>query len=143
MSDSNAGARKEKNCRNHSFIVNGVLHAQKQRNLQPIDILIYDVAKCFDEEWPADTINVLYDLGVKNDNLCLLYEGTKKSKLAINTVFGQPERFEVDNLIAQGSSWDPLMTSAFVDTIGNDAQETGQNCLIYKDTVKTNSSCFC
>ena len=29
MSNSNAGARKDKNCRNHSFIVNGVLHDKK------------------------------------------------------------------------------------------------------------------
>ena len=136
MSDSNAGARKNKNCRNHSFIVNGVLHEQKQENLHPIDILIYDVAKCFDEEWPADSLNVLYDLGVRNDNLCLLYEGTKKTKIAINTAVGQTERFQVENLIAQGSSWGPLMTSASVDTIGKSAQETGENCFIYKDTVK-------
>ena len=84
MSDSNAGARKEKNCRNHSFIVNGVIHEQQQKNKQPIDLWIYDVAKCFDEEWPADSINVLYDLGLKNDNLCLLYEGTKNAQIAIN-----------------------------------------------------------
>ena len=32
MSDSNAGARKEKKCRNHSFIVNGILHEQKIKN---------------------------------------------------------------------------------------------------------------
>ena len=29
MSDSNAGARKNKGCRNHSFIVNGILHEKK------------------------------------------------------------------------------------------------------------------
>ena len=65
MSDSNAGARKGKNCRNHSFIVNGILHEKKENKGAPIDILIYDVAKCFDEVWPADTINVLDNLAVK------------------------------------------------------------------------------
>ena len=68
--------------------------------------------------------------------MCLLYEGTKKTNLAINTAFGKSERFEVENLIAQGGSWGPLITSASVDTIGKSAQETGENCYIYKDTVK-------
>ena len=136
MSDSNAGARKGKNGRNHSFIVNGILHEKKENKGDPIDILIYDVAKCFDEVWPADTINVLYDLGVKNRNLNILYEGTKKSYIAINTPSGQTERFEVEELVAQGSTWGPLMTSASVDTIGKEAQESGKNCYVYKDSLK-------
>ena len=136
MSDSNAGARKEKNCRNHSFIVNGILHDKKQRKGHPIDILIYDVAKCFDEVWPADTINVLYDLGVQNSNLNILYEGTKRSYISIKTPAVQTDRFEVEQLVAQGSTWGPLMTSASVDTIGKDAQETGRNCYTYKETLK-------
>ena len=74
-------------------------------------------------------------MGVKNDNLCLLYEGTKKSLVAINTAFGKTDRFEINDLIAQGSSWGPLMTSASVDTIGKSAQETGENCFLYKETV--------
>ena len=132
MSDSNAGARKGKNCRNHSFIVNGILHEKKENHGEPIDILIYDVAKCFDEVWPADTINILYDLGVKNENLCIIYEGTQKSYISIKTTSGQTERFEVGQLVAQGSTWGPLMTSASIDTIGKDAQQSGQNCYSYK-----------
>ena len=38
MSDSNAGARKEKNYRNHSFIVNEILHEKKVKKGPPIDI---------------------------------------------------------------------------------------------------------
>ena len=42
MSDSNAGAQKEKNCRNHSFIVNGILHEKNMdKKSDPIDIHIY------------------------------------------------------------------------------------------------------
>ena len=100
------------------------------------DSLIYDVAKCFDEVWPEDTINVLYDLGVRNQNLCLLYEGMKKSYIMIKTPSGETERFEVEKIVAQGSTWGPLAPSASIDSIGKDAQETGKNCYTYKDTVK-------
>ena len=110
MSDSNAGARKKRSCRNHSFIVNGILYDKKEKKRDDIDILIYDVAKCFDEVWPDDTINVLYDLGVRNQNLCLLYEGMKKSYILIKSPSGETERFEVNNLVAQGSTWGPLQS---------------------------------
>ena len=136
MSDLNAGARKDRNCRNHTFIVNGILHEKKMEKGHPIDIQIFDVAKYFDEVWPADTINVLYELGVRNNNLCLLYEGTKKSFISIKIPSGPTERFEVEQLIAQGSTWGPLMTSGSVDTIGKEAQESGKNTYIYKETVK-------
>ena len=58
---------------------------KKWKKIDDIDLLIYDVAKCFDEVWPDDTVNVLYDLGVRNENLCLLYEGMKKSYILIST----------------------------------------------------------
>ena len=74
MSDSNAGARKDRNCRNHSFIVNGILHDKIENKGKPIELQIYDVKKCFGEVWPTDSTNVLFDLGVQNENLCILYD---------------------------------------------------------------------
>ena len=94
------------------------------------------MANCLDKVWTEDTINVLYDLGVKNENLCLLYEGTKKSFVSINSPSGQTARFEVNNLVAQGSTWGPLMTSSSIDTIGKDAQESGENTYLYKKIAK-------
>ena len=77
--------------------MNGVLHEKKcNKKSDPIDILIYDVAKCFDEMWPADVINVLYDLGVTSQNLCMLHEGMKKSLISIKSPSGTTERFEVE-----------------------------------------------
>ena len=115
MSNSNAGARKDKNCRNHSFIVNGVLHSEKMEKGQQIDVHIFDVKCCFDEVWPADAINVLYDLGLQNDNLSVLHEETKKAIVTVNSSVGKSEQFEVNDLLCQGSSWGPLKTSATVD----------------------------
>ena len=54
------------------------------------------MAKCFDEVWLADTMNILYDLGVKNENVCILYEVTQKSYILIKMPSGQTERFEAD-----------------------------------------------
>ena len=49
---------------------------------------------------------------------------------------GQTDRFEVNDLLCQGSTWAPLKTSATVDTIGKDSQESGENVYLYKESVK-------
>ena len=51
MSDSNVGARKGKNIRNHIFIVNGVINEVIQDKTKAIDIQIVDYKQCFDSMW--------------------------------------------------------------------------------------------
>ena len=113
-----------------------MLHDKKMEKGSPIDVHIFDVKCCFDEVWPADAINVLFELGVKNDNLCILNEETKKALVSVNTSVGKTERFEVNDLLCQGSSWGPLKTSATVDTVGKDEEKSGENSYEYKESVK-------
>ena len=41
MSDSNIGARKQKNIRNHIFVVNSIIHdVMSNKSRKPIDIMI-------------------------------------------------------------------------------------------------------
>ena len=48
MSDSNIGARKNKNIRNHIFVVNSVLHdVLSSKNKDPIDIMGLDYKQMF------------------------------------------------------------------------------------------------
>ena len=49
--------------------------------------------------------------------------------------FCESERFEVNDLLCQGSTWEPLKTSATIDTIGKDEEESGENTYKYKETV--------
>jgi hypothetical protein len=43
MSDSNIGARKQKNIRNHIFVVNSVIHdVLSKKSNKPIDIMVLD-----------------------------------------------------------------------------------------------------
>ena len=48
MSDSNIGARKFKNIRNHIFIINAVINEVLVAKTDPIDIEILDYRQCFD-----------------------------------------------------------------------------------------------
>ena len=51
MSDSNIGARKNKNIRNHIFIVNSIIHdVLRKKNNKPVDIMVLDYKQMFDCE---------------------------------------------------------------------------------------------
>ena len=48
MSDSNVGARKDKNIRNHIFVLNGIINEVVNKKNVAIDIEILDYKQCFD-----------------------------------------------------------------------------------------------
>ena len=49
MSDSNVGARRNKNIRNHIFVINGIINDVLSSNKKtPVDIQIMDYKQCFD-----------------------------------------------------------------------------------------------
>ena len=51
MSDSNIGARKGKNIRNHIFVVNSVINEVLSKQAkEPIDIMVMDYKQMFDSE---------------------------------------------------------------------------------------------
>ena len=78
MSDSNVGARKNKNIRNHIFVVNGIIHdVLSSKKKKPIDIQIMDYMQCFDAMWLEETMNDMCEAGVTDDCLALLYESKR------------------------------------------------------------------
>ena len=61
MSDSNIGARRGKNIKNHLFIIYGIINSVIQEGNICIDIQIYDIVKAFDRLWLEECMNDLYD----------------------------------------------------------------------------------
>ena len=104
MSDSNVGGRKKKNIRNHIFIVNGVINEALKKK-ENVDIEILDYRQCFDSMWLDETINDLYETGLVNDNLNLIYKLNNKNKVAVVTPHGLTERVEMDQLVMQGENF--------------------------------------
>ena len=89
MSDSNIGARKKKNIRNHIFIVNSVLHdVLSKKSKDPVDIMILDYKQMFDSECLFECMNDLYEAGVTDDIFALVYEANKENFVAVNTPNG-------------------------------------------------------
>ena len=63
LSDSNVGARKKRNIRNHSLIVNSSIHeANKNKKSKGLEILIANYRQCFDGMSLPITLNAFTTL---------------------------------------------------------------------------------
>ena len=49
------------------------------------EILIYDLKKCFDTLWLHEFINDLWEAGVQNNKLALLFLENESAQIAIKT----------------------------------------------------------
>ena len=117
LSDSNVGARKRKNIRNHNFIINGIIHHTVTAKARPVDITVLDYKQCFDTLSVDVVANDLYNIGVNDDLLNLIYDCDSLSKVAVKTPVGMTKRVDVQKVVAQGEVISPLKCTISVDSI--------------------------
>ena len=139
MSNSNIGARKNRNIRDHLFVVYGVKNSVLNGYDDPVDIQIYDVEKCFDALWLEDCMLDLYETlpsEERDDKLSLIYKMNQDNYVAVNTAVGQTERVNLKNIVMQGGKWGPLKCSNTMDKIGGKCVKNGKHLYTYKGRVK-------
>ena len=78
--------------------------------------------------------NDIFDVGVDDDNLILLYKANKDVKMAINTPNGLTERQTIENVVLQGDTFGSILASVQVDSIAKEVEETGLGYK-YKDSL--------
>jgi hypothetical protein len=134
MSDSNVGARRNKSIRNHIFVINGIINdVLSSKTKKPIDIQIMDNMQCFDSMWLEETMNDLYEAGVTDDNLAILYETNKEVNVAVNTPNGLTVREKINKIILQGDVFGPIECSVTVDSFGKECLSEDKYLYHYKD----------
>ena len=134
MSCSNIGARKNRNIRDHLFVVNAVLNDVIQNKREDIDIQIYDIMKCFDKMWFEETANDIFEAGITDDNFVLMANANQKSNVAVKTPWGSvTRRVQMNRVEMQGTNPAPLKCSVQVDTLGKDCLSNGEGLFLYKE----------
>ena len=89
MSDCQMGARKGKGCRSNIWILNGIIHETlKNRNMKPVLLQFYDYKQMFDSINLKEAISDIYEYGVNDDNLQLIYKANEKIHMAVKTPVG-------------------------------------------------------
>ena len=54
-----------------------------KENGEALDCQVFDVEKCFDALWLHEVINCLYEAGLRNDKLPLLFLENNNAKVAV------------------------------------------------------------
>jgi hypothetical protein len=139
MSNSNIGARKNRNIRDHLFIVYGVINSVQNGNDDPVDIQIYDVENCFDALWLEDCMMDIFETlppEARDDKISLIYKVNKDNYVAVNTAVGLTERVNMRNIVMQGGKWGPLKCSNTMDQIGKKCINRGEHLYTYKGRTR-------
>ena len=82
--------------------------------------------------WLEECINDLYDAGIQDDKLALIYEANKKNQVAIKTPFGITPRVDINQIVLQGEVLGPLQCSVQVETISKECIEEEKFLYSYK-----------
>ena len=99
------------------FVINDITNSSKQNISEDTDINDYDVMKCFDSLWLSECIKILYETGLKNYKLVLIYESNQIANIAIKTSSGETERFVINITVMQGTVWSGLMCTVTMDKL--------------------------
>ena len=102
------GARKKKNIRDHIFIINGIKNEALEKNNEAVDLVIVDYKQCFDSLWLEESMNDLFDAGITDDQLALIYKLNSTNQVAVKTPFGLTEKKTVERIVLQGEVLGPL-----------------------------------
>ena len=135
MSDSNIGARKGRNIRDHLFIIHGVINSVVKGDGTCIDIQIYDIEKCFDSLWLEECLNDLYNTVPechRNDQISLLFETNASNHVAVKTPAGITSRLDFPCIVQQGGTWGSLLCANTIDTFGKYCGEKSEFTYSYK-----------
>ena len=135
MSDSNIGARKQRNIRDHLFVLYAVINSVIKGGEECIDVQVYDIQKAFDSLWLDESFNDIYDALPQNkrdDKLSLLYNTNKRNLVAVNTPAGLSTRIDMPSIIQQGGVWGSILCSNTIDTIGRKCDVQGKHLYMYK-----------
>ena len=136
MSELQMGARKNKGCRNNLFIINGIIHeVLRSKKNKPILLQIYDFAQMFDAIDLKEAISDIYDVGVIDDTLPLLYKANSEIFMSVKTQNGLTDRQTLQDIVLQGDTWGSILASNQVDKIGKACAEAKLGYM-YKEELR-------
>ena len=102
-------------------MINSIIHEQllSTKN-SPIQIQICDFQQMFDGMDLKEAISDLFDSGVKDDHLPLIYEANKNIKIQVKTPNGLTVEQTLKENVLQGDTLSSIIASNQVDTIGKE-----------------------
>ena len=132
LSDSNVGGRKERNIRDHIFVLNNVINDVVNGDGEELDIQGIDISKCFDEMGYEETHNDMWDVCIKDNKFSLIAKLDEKVRTKVKTPEGSTKEFSLERLVLQGSVNASLKCSIQMETLNNDCMKMNGGSVLYK-----------
>ena len=126
----------ERNIRDNIFAMNAILNSIGKDKEGAIDVQIYDIEKCFDSLWLQEVINCLFDAGLRNDKLPLLFLENKNAQIAVKTNGVISKRMNIKEIIMQGSVWGSICCVVLMDKLGKLAYKNPDILYYYNKNAK-------
>ena len=79
----------------------------------------------FDSINLKQAISDIYEAGLQDDNLGLLYKANKEIFMAVNSAGGITERQTLTDIVLQGDTFGSILASVQVDSIGQECAQSG------------------
>ena len=79
----------------------------------------------------------LFEAGLDNDKLALLYLENQHARIAVKTPEGKSDRVSISNIIMQGTVWGSLMCTTSMDKLGQLVYKNKDLIYKYKGVVGT------
>ena len=117
LTDGNVGCRKCRGCRDNIFVISAISNSVVNDKFEPIQVQVTDIEKCFDKMRLQSCVNSLYEAGLRNDMLNLLYIENKNALIRVKTNNILSRRIPVKDVEIQGSVWAGLKCTAMMDTL--------------------------
>ena len=133
LSDCNVGGRKGRSVRKNIFLLNAILNSKRRGNKEAHDAQVYDVSQCFDALWLQECINALYEAGLTNNKLNLLFITNSSAEVAVKTPTGLSDRENIMNIVMQGSVWANMCCVILLDRLGKLAYNNPTLLYYYKN----------
>ena len=114
MTQFQNGGIKGKGVADNLFIVRGIINHATYLNKE-LWLTFYDIEKCFDSLWLEDCINSLWENGVRDDMLFIIYMMNRHAQITIKTPFGDTDQIVCKNLVKQGTSLGPILNNCSPD----------------------------
>ena len=135
LSDSNVGARKGRNIRDNLFVVNAIVNSVIKGKEEAVDIQLFDVEKCFDSLWVEECINDMYEAGLNNEKLAILYQENQNAACAVKVNNVVSKRFDIKNIVMQGTVFGSLMCTTTMDKLGKISYQNEDLLYKYREVV--------
>ena len=103
--------------------------------MKPVLLQFYDYSQMFNSINLQEAISDIYDTGVDDENLHLLYNANQEINMAVKTANGLSDRQVVNDIVLQGDTFGSILASVQVDKIGQDCMEAGYFYL-YKNVLQ-------